>query len=471
MKRKILLLFSFLIHISGFSQQDYVPQPKIWAVVVGVADYKDPKIPDLKYAEKDAQAYYQFLKSPAGGALQDENVVLLTGTKATRANIVRAVNEKYIRAGEQDMIIFYFSGHGMSGELKNNGYLLSWDTEFENEAGTAVEMDDIKKRLDNSRAKVKMNFIDACHAGLFQTFNTKGDLLESNRQITEALYNGIANAESGNISFLASSSREQSLEDDKLNSGVFSYFLLKGLSGMADLSQPNTKGYKDGIISIGELNTYVTDAVRKQTNFKQNPSIAGSEFDKDFPLAILDIKNSLTETMSLRTIGKSDKVSETKNNSKNTTSDESKTVSTNGADASKYDPQAKAYGAVEVGLKTLACKTGNQWFGHYCFINRTRKKLLIYQISGGQKTYTIPIVLSTDQKICSHKLLVSLKSSVDNPNTPFAEDAEYQFKIQTVPEKEGDPVYYSTIQLTVTACREKTIELSDSNLYFSLKKY
>jgi len=47
-----------------------------YAVVVGVSDYKDPKIPDLKYADADAQAFYEFITSPIGGNFNKENVLL-----------------------------------------------------------------------------------------------------------------------------------------------------------------------------------------------------------------------------------------------------------------------------------------------------------------------------------------------------------------------------------------------------------
>ena len=47
-----------------------------YAVVVGISDYKDPKIPDLKYADADAQAFYDFITSPIGGNFNKENVLL-----------------------------------------------------------------------------------------------------------------------------------------------------------------------------------------------------------------------------------------------------------------------------------------------------------------------------------------------------------------------------------------------------------
>jgi hypothetical protein len=416
----LTLFFSF-----AKAQDGFIPQPNIYAVIVGIADYKDSKIPDLKYAEKDAKSYFDFLQTPQGGKVPDENIALLTGTKATRGNILKALNEKFLRASSQDLIIFYFSGHGISGDLGGNGYLMSWDTEFENEAGTALEMDDIQKRVEKSKAKVKLNFIDACHAGLFQTTNTKGDLSETNRQISQALLNAIANADGGTISFLASSAREQSLEDDKLGGGVFTHYLIKGLKGAADLSQPGTKGHKNGVVSIGEINTYISEAVKKQTNFKQNPSLAGTDFDREFPLAILTTNSTLTELMA-KNVGTTSSKGGEKNTAKTAVGPiliPTTSTNENENDTRNYDPQAKAYGAAITTLATKACRDANlYWYGNYCFINRTGKPLVIYSING-YYNYNTPIVLAVDEKICSYKLWVSGRNN-DNPDKPAQDELD-----------------------------------------------
>lgn len=42
-----------------------------WAVVVGISDYRADDIQDLRYAGSDAQAMYDFLRSPAAGPFED----------------------------------------------------------------------------------------------------------------------------------------------------------------------------------------------------------------------------------------------------------------------------------------------------------------------------------------------------------------------------------------------------------------
>ncbi|MBK9017577.1 MAG: caspase family protein [Saprospiraceae bacterium] len=44
------------------------------AVVVGISDYQDKDIPDLRFADKDAEAFANFLRSPAGGSLDGDHL-------------------------------------------------------------------------------------------------------------------------------------------------------------------------------------------------------------------------------------------------------------------------------------------------------------------------------------------------------------------------------------------------------------
>ncbi|MFZ1297181.1 MAG: hypothetical protein WAT16_03995, partial [Saprospiraceae bacterium] len=44
---------------------------KLYAVVVGISDYQDAGIPDLRFAERDAKLFYDFLKGKAGYSLNE----------------------------------------------------------------------------------------------------------------------------------------------------------------------------------------------------------------------------------------------------------------------------------------------------------------------------------------------------------------------------------------------------------------
>lgn len=294
-----LLGFQLLLTTTLVAQQNGINiKPKIFAVVVGVANYSDPEIPNLKYAEKDALAFYDFLRSENAGSVPEENIALLTGNQATRSRILNEVIDKFTRSTKEDLVIFYFSGHGKAGEFENTGYLLSYDAVYGNEGGSAVSMEEVKSKIDKCQAKMKISYIDACHAGLFKT-TSKGSLEEDNSTIVSAYLEGITRAGVGNISFLASSVRQQSIESDKFGHGIFTYYLLEGLKGAADLEQQGAEDYNNGIVTSGELATYLINKIQADTRYKQKPAIEGDP-DGFFPLSVLRQNISIANEIAKR---------------------------------------------------------------------------------------------------------------------------------------------------------------------------
>ena len=98
-----------------------------WALVVGINRYRSSKIPQLEYAEADARAMAKALGRlgfPKG------NVRLLLGSKATRDEVIRILEEDLNpKMGENDRLFLYFSGHGATTKIhgEQTGYLLPHD--------------------------------------------------------------------------------------------------------------------------------------------------------------------------------------------------------------------------------------------------------------------------------------------------------------------------------------------------------
>ena len=62
----------------------------------------------------------------------------------------------------------------------------------------------------------------------------------------------------------ASDANEVSVEKDELSHGVFTYYLLEGLRGKADLDG-------DGMITVDEIYRYVSEKVPQATGQDQHP--------------------------------------------------------------------------------------------------------------------------------------------------------------------------------------------------------
>mgnify|MGYP000508560915 CR=1 FL=1 len=238
----------------------------IYAVVVGVGQYT--AMQPLRYTGDDARLFYTHLQSAQGGALPENQIVLLLEQDATHRNISQALRLMSQRADENDVIVFYFSGHGL-----NRSFLPIDFDGFQNQ----LSHEEVFRILQNSRAQHKLCIADACHSGALDytaDLASKGNFSSS----TSTLYQEYERAQSGIALLMSSRAGEASLEDRSLRQGVFTYFLLRGMSGTADYNI-------DGIVNIKELFHYVSHKVKEYTYGAQSPWLSG-DYDDDMPVSI-----------------------------------------------------------------------------------------------------------------------------------------------------------------------------------------
>jgi uncharacterized caspase-like protein len=246
-----------------------------WAVVIGVSAYEDSRIPSLRYAARDAQAFYDWLVSPEGGRYAPSKVKLLLEKNATNERIKDALFNWLKQAIEEDVVVIYFAGHGSpeSPDATQNLYLLPYNTRYDNIAVTGFPMWDIETALTRFiKAKRVVIVADACHAGgvglAFDIAVRAGRGLQVN-QINSSLQS-LTEIGEGVCVISASRDKEFSQEGRQWGGGhgVFTYYLIEGLKGAADYD-------KSGSVSIGEVTVYVSQQVRRATRNAQNPIVAG----------------------------------------------------------------------------------------------------------------------------------------------------------------------------------------------------
>lgn len=101
------------------------PTDNTYALIVGISDYEH--FEDLKYADKDALAFYGFLRSPASGAVDSNNIRMILNDKARAGDIWRDIGWLLRQAKNKgDRAIIYFSGHGDAANPEE-AYLLAHD--------------------------------------------------------------------------------------------------------------------------------------------------------------------------------------------------------------------------------------------------------------------------------------------------------------------------------------------------------
>lgn len=241
----------------------YSKEVKIWAVIVGIASYNH--MPTLKYTDDDAYQIYAFLKSPEGGAIPNDRIALLVDEAATRDNIINAMKTTFSKADENDVVMLYYSGHGLPGSflpIDFDGY------------NNMLQHHEIKNILDESKAKHKICFADACHSGSMLAMKSPFNATQMN-----SFFEGFEKTNGGTALFTSSKSEEISMETSGLRQGIFSHFLIRGLGGEADSD-------RNKIVTMDELYNFVYGNVTDYTKRRQTPSIAGS-YDPNMPVALV----------------------------------------------------------------------------------------------------------------------------------------------------------------------------------------
>ncbi|HSJ25459.1 MAG TPA: caspase family protein [Longimicrobiales bacterium] len=148
------------------------PEPRRYAVIVGIDDYPGTDA-DLDGSVADAQAMRQLLMEQYG--FRDGDIRMLLNGQARRSNIINAFRQHLGQAQPNDVVVFYFSGHGMQ---LNDNYLLHppvdnepdgrdesivvWDDS--GDIGVIVD-DELGFLTDELQARRALVMIDACHSG------------------------------------------------------------------------------------------------------------------------------------------------------------------------------------------------------------------------------------------------------------------------------------------------------------------
>ncbi len=235
-----------------------------FAVIIGISKFQNTEagVSDLKYADADARSVYQFLQTKSAGSFSTANIRFLANEESTIKNVRDSLSAFVAQIEEDDLLLIFFASHGTPDPYyPQDLYFVVHDTVVDRMADTALAMKEFKQLLDqNLRAKRLLVLIDTCHgAGITSARGISNNL--ANLYAEKLLFR-----EEGTAVITSSDVNEASLESDLWGGGhgVFTHFLLQGLSGKADDNL-------DNLVTAGELFRYVRSNVRLATEFRQNP--------------------------------------------------------------------------------------------------------------------------------------------------------------------------------------------------------
>jgi hypothetical protein len=232
------------------------------AIVVGINNYQDTGISDLSKARNDAKLVGKILKEQG----EFEQVFVMTddvdprndkdNLYPTKLNIEEKLDSLLRFSEPDDLLVFFFSGHGIS-DPNENGYLVTVDTVTDKQFNTSLKINDVVQRLKNKGIKKSLLVLDACRDVLYSSkSSSRNSLLE--KEYTEAEVSA---------TFYSTKAGFYSYEDDETDYGVFTKYLVKGMEGQADSNG-------DGVVAFSELEQYVQKGVKDwstRKNKQQKP--------------------------------------------------------------------------------------------------------------------------------------------------------------------------------------------------------
>jgi hypothetical protein len=125
---------------------------------------RDPGLPPLRGPEADGEMLGRALVDPAFGFFNSSHVKVLQN--ASSLEIQEAASRFFSLAQPDDVLLFYFSGHGRkrSGKL----YLCANNTHSDHLPATSVSNDTLNDIIDDSKARAKILILDCCYSGAFK---------------------------------------------------------------------------------------------------------------------------------------------------------------------------------------------------------------------------------------------------------------------------------------------------------------
>ena len=293
MRYFFLLFICSTQYLLGFAQAQ---RHNTYAIIVGISKYDQKNnIPALKYADRDAQEFADYLRSRSGGSVPAENIQLLLNENATVAAVYQAMTWLKRTCEKDDLVFFYFAGHGdkETETIYNLGFLLTYNTPRPNYINNALRIEDLNNCANTLSISNKANVVlitDACHSGDLAGKGFRGSLL-----VGDALR--ITKSKEIRITSCASNQLAAEGKDWGEGRGVFSYYLVNGLKGVADRD-------KDGVVSINDIQLFMdscfaNDPIIAENRIKQNPVVKVAKGNENFKLADVDSNAAIAARMNM----------------------------------------------------------------------------------------------------------------------------------------------------------------------------
>jgi uncharacterized caspase-like protein len=171
--------------------------------------------------------------------------------------------EKRMNKGKTDLYFFY-AGHGAPDIKEDKAFLIPYDGDPNYASQTGYALDDLYANLGRLNARTTTVFLDACFSGA----NRESEILLAGAR---PVFIEVEASAAGNVTvFSAAGGKEISSAWPEKKHGLFSYFLMKGMKGEADING-------DKKLTVGELGDYIHENVSDMAGMLDREQTPGLE--------------------------------------------------------------------------------------------------------------------------------------------------------------------------------------------------
>ena len=243
---------------------------KTIAIIIAIENYaRRPvqQVPSVRYATNDAMKFKDVLMKTMN--VKESDIYVLLDERALKTNLEYEFKNLFHSLEEDDRLVFYYVGHGFHNGVTN--FLSTYDVHQSNIAGTAVSLRAILlDPLLKSKCKNALIFIDACAKSFQDEYerNFVNDIDEEEFRLLSSEFPYYA-------TFLSCQPSQSSFSSNILNNGIWTYHLVKALSGE--------------VSSVIQGKKYITDRLLQDYLFESVTKFTMEEQGRDQnPKAILD---------------------------------------------------------------------------------------------------------------------------------------------------------------------------------------
>ena len=211
------------------------------ALLIGVSEY-GAGIPPLLSALNDVEAMERVLQNPNLGNFAQVERLLNPDTVAMRT----AIQKLFKSASKEDLLLFFFSGHGITND-DNHLYLATHNTAKDDFEATAVDANFIQTQSKSCYSKRQVLILDACYSGAFASgWHTKSIGVDIKKQL----------GAEGRVVLTSSGATQTSFAQEGATLSLYTQYLVEGIeTGAADTDN-------DGNIHVQELHAYAKSRVQ-----------------------------------------------------------------------------------------------------------------------------------------------------------------------------------------------------------------